>query len=468
MLRWRRIGSRWIVIALLAAALCPAAAAVEPPAVQVDPFDREVYGDPEDGAAGARKRVERKLQQRIAAVDRACGLTDSQRRKLNLAGRGDVRSLFEQLDVKKQTLFPEGVPRLFFVFPHDDELLALRARLRARPFDDDSLFEKTLRNILTPEQIARREAFLAAAAAAHKPITAENAGDLVRVARVPKDVYRIRWSRDGRQVGLHGFLQHVDRCRLPDLEVAGQLGAGRNVADFAISPDERHAALSSNADVVALIDLQTGQEISLRIGSSQASVRFSPDGRWLATGGYGQPARLWSVDTGALLREMDTGPMEGGLTVVFSPDGARLAVGNRNSTTRVFDVRSGGLLFTLDKRMSHELKFDPAGEKLAVVYVDRTLALWDAATGKHLRSVQALGTELYSVDWSPDGKLLATSGLYAPVSVWRAADLSRVHELDSPDWTICVRFSPDGSQLWFSGGTRVKTPDRHLEIWAAP
>jgi WD40 repeat protein len=193
-------------------------------------------------------------------------------------------------------------------------------------------------------------------------------------------------------------------------------------------------------------------------------VKFSPDGRTLATGGYGRSAHLWSASRGTLLRRFDL-DTEGGLTTEFGPDGTILAIGNRNSMTGLFDTATGNLRAILNgKFCSQELKFDPTGKTLAVVYVDGSLALWDVETGGLKLSVQADADELYTVDWSPDGSLLVTAGRNSMVTLWNAKDLSILNELESPEWVIQARFSPDGTRLYFCGGAADDPGDRHVEI----
>jgi WD40 repeat protein len=195
-------------------------------------------------------------------------------------------------------------------------------------------------------------------------------------------------------------------------------------------------------------------------------MTFSPDGKTLATGGYGTKARLWRVSDGELLRDFDTGPVTGGLLPVFSPDGRTMAVGNRNSTTTLFDVATARRLAVLPKAQSHGVAFSPDGRILAVAYVDGSLALWDAADGRPLGERKTSAEQLYRVDWSPDGRLLASAGLKGKITLWDPANLSILREIDGPEWVIGLRFSPDGQNLITAGGTQLRAPGkRSLKVW---
>lgn len=251
-------------------------------------------------------------------------------------------------------------------------------------------------------------------------------------------------------------------------KVVRRFGEKTGLWAFAFSPNENIVAINEKMKDVVLLDLTNGTEIKLATGAGPQSIQFSPDGKLIATGTYGKTARLWSTETGELVRQLALDSHEGGLTPVFSPDGKTLAVGNRNSTTHLFDVGSGRLLHILDRRLSQGLSFDPTGTTLAVAYVDGSLGLWDVATGKLKKSFKSTADELYSVHWSPDGSVLVTGGNHAQVTLWNSADLSILCELESPEWTICTTFSPDGTKLVFAGGGGFAGSKGFADFWAVP
>src|SRR5262249_24920404 len=129
-----------------------------------------------------------------------------------------------------------------------------------------------------------------------------------------------------------------------------RLAADRRLVDFAATADGNTVAWCENTTRVEVRDLRAGKSHVLEPGSHQRSVAFSRDGRRLATGGYGTEAKLWDPPTGWLLRSLDDGPTEGGLTPVFSPDGRLVAIGHRNAETRVFEAATGQLFHVLSRK----------------------------------------------------------------------------------------------------------------------
>ncbi len=244
------------------------------------------------------------------------------------------------------------------------------------------------------------------------------------------------------------------------------IGGGKKIIHFALGPNEDLVAYSENdqSRTAKILDRRTGELITVDTGGDQPDVVFSADGSQLATGGFNVEVRLWSVADGKLVRQFDVGPAIGGLTPEFSPDGRVLAVGHRNSTTFLFETATGKLLHVLPKTMSQEIQFDPEGHTLAVTYVDGSIALWRVSDGKLLAERKTQAEELYAVDWSPDGRLLATAGRNAKITLWDPRDLSVVRELPAPEWVIRVKFSPDGLNLHYAGGVGTSGGQRHLGV----
>jgi hypothetical protein len=439
-----------------------------------DEFDQLALGAKGlEARAAARRRLDGLLAARIGAMDNVCGLSPAQRQKIELAGRGDLKQLFDRLESVRKEYQVAREDGTFDAVRNllDADIAALRTALRSGPFDDDSLFARVSRKTLSAEQAEKYERRRQLAAQSTKKITVENAGALEQIGKLRHDVFRMVWNRDGRQLALLPFGKPVEIHSWPELQSLRTIGAEKQLVCFDFSRDDDVVAFAENSTFATMLNRATGKELRLDTGNPQPGVKFSPDGKLLATGGYGTSAKIWSVETGELVREFDAGLVggqKGGLTPVFSPDGKLLAVGNRNSITCLFDVATGLVRHRLPKTMSQGLKFDPTGKRLAVTYVDGSLGVWEVETGRSLNQAKANAEELYSVDWSPDGSLLVTSGNKASVALWNAGDLTMLNELESPEWVITVAFSPDGTRLIFAGGTTITTTERYVETWAVP
>jgi hypothetical protein len=120
-----------------------------------DLIDGWVFGRG-DTSAG-RQQLEWQLTVQIEDIDRACTLTDPQRKKLQLAGRGDIKRFFDRYEqlLRKSQMVEHNERNLQEM---QREANQLRRCLHNGLFLEHSLFVKSLPNTLTNEQLARYEA----------------------------------------------------------------------------------------------------------------------------------------------------------------------------------------------------------------------------------------------------------------------------------------------------------------------
>ncbi len=250
-----------------------------------------------------------------------------------------------------------------------------------------------------------------------------------------------------------------------------------------------HLAVSRDGTLIAWSELNSSkiwmqsaksrELLEFESGGHPTHVAFSPDAKLIAVGetvtidpniegsGFSQ-VRLFDP-AGKLVRTVEvTREGWGAVSPVFSPDGKLLAVGNRNFGTPVFEVSTGKRLQTFPRRMTHEVAFSPDGKTIAAAYVDGAVALWDVATGKMLHLQPGAAKELYTLDWSPRGDLLATAGHEGKIVLWNPGELVKVKELKAPSWVIQVRFDRAGTRLFCSGGDRFGIEAPKVLVWGIP
>lgn len=116
-------------------------------------FDQWVFQNLQTVAA-ARKKLDQMLSLQLDDVDRACQLSAVQRKKLELAGRGDMVQYFEQVEVvRKKFLLVRKDQQKFNEIWQD--ISPLQVRFQAGLFGEESFYQKTLRNMLKGEQLSR-------------------------------------------------------------------------------------------------------------------------------------------------------------------------------------------------------------------------------------------------------------------------------------------------------------------------
>jgi WD40 repeat protein len=190
-------------------------------------------------------------------------------------------------------------------------------------------------------------------------------------------------------------------------------------------------------------------------------VVFSPDGKYLLTGGDDQTACLYETSTGQVI----TGPLAHTDTITagaISSDNRTLITVAMDGTARIWDAGTGR---PRGKVMRHRSKVNavalsPDGTLVATASADGSAQLWVASTGAPLDIVLQHGAAITDVAFLPDGRTLLTSGWDGIVRQWNVAKGESVRRLlteqrgvtamsVSFDGRVLLTGSRDrGGQLW--------------------
>ncbi len=110
-------------------------------------FDQWVFNQV-GGPGQAHNRLDSLLSLKLDDLERFCRLSPVQRKKLELAGRGDVKRFFNTIDEQKRkwAKIQDNNGNIW------NDVQPLQTRLTSGIFDQDSLFTKALHGMLTSEQ----------------------------------------------------------------------------------------------------------------------------------------------------------------------------------------------------------------------------------------------------------------------------------------------------------------------------
>ena len=297
-------------------------------------------------------------------------------------------------------------------------------------------------------------------------------------------VNAVAFSPDGNSVIAGGrndnyspFFKLWDVLTGNEIQTFKGTGHDNGVSSVSFTPDGRYALSGSFDHTIKLWDLSTGEELRTFRGqaSGVSSASFSPDGRNVLSATYASKIVLWDIVAGKEVRKYEGYTINGRshesmLSAYFSPDG-RYALSASNLAPKIWNISTGEETqrFIGHKRI-RAVAFSPDGKyvltggeiKAGGARNDSTLMLWDATSGKEIRTFPGHSSFIYAVAFSPDGKYALSGSGDNTLKLWEVASGREIRALTGHLSSIyAVAFSPDG-RFVLSGSV-----DDTLKLWEA-
>jgi WD40 repeat protein len=268
------------------------------------------------------------------------------------------------------------------------------------------------------------------------------------------------------------------------------------VYGVAFHPDGKRL-ISGGADrTVREWDLSTGEEVGLprEYSGPVTDVAFSPDGkyaasvphekfRWLYSGGpirknppsfAGDPVAGAGINiaTGQRIIGLGMGPARLGQTTVIAggpvtyitPEGRPVVQQFVAGRVRVWDAASGRVLRTLhdgQEEPINSVAFSPDSTRLAGA-AGQVVKVWDVRDGREVLLLKGHAADIRGVAFSPDGKRLASASNDRKVKLWDTATDKLIRTFRGHTAAVAsVTFSPDGKRLAGGAGNGV------VKVWDA-
>ena len=237
---------------------------------------------------------------------------------------------------------------------------------------------------------------------------------------------------------------------------------------IAFHPDGRTIAAPNPRGGFDLWNVADGSlRYSFRDELRGTAVCFTADGSRMFTGGETESIRVWKMDTGELVKSIDTHGWT--FSLAHHPALPEIAVGSGSGAVSTVNTETGALKIRFSEQRAPvvAIGYSPDGHSIVTAAFESNARVWDRESRREVLSI-SMSKPTIRLAISPDGQRLLTSTWEHEFDLWDVRDGGNLGRFVGHAGTVTgVAFSSDGERIFscsFDGTVRVWHPRFLVEL----
>lgn len=205
------------------------------------------------------------------------------------------------------------------------------------------------------------------------------------------------------------------------------------------------------------------------------SIVYSPNEKYIATGGYDKTIRIWDVETGKEIRKF-CGHTSSVMSISYTPDGKYIISGSGDGTIRIWNVEKGKEIKKITENSCvYSISCSPDGKNIVSGSGDK-IVIRNLKTGERIKMLEKFDNKYSNeciVSYSPDGKYVAV-GYSSKITIYTSSTGIEVKKIlkivknEDSDFITSLSYSPDGKYITcgsFKGIVTLWDSKNGKELW---